>query len=87
MDFRKAFFPTKEEIEEQERLLKQLQDEEYWFWNSKGLTDEQYRRLKDLEVEEFSQLHPYHHWSSRKSLLESDIIDLDEVLKYINATV
>lgn len=86
MDFRKAFFPTQEEIEAQERFLKQLQDETCQFWKSKGLTDEQFERLTVLEENETAQLHSVQSWSSRKSLLESNIITFDKVLADINAT-
>lgn len=81
MNFRKAFFPTEEEIQRQARFIQQIEVKEKAFWMNKGLSNDQYTVLKEKEDDEMNSLHPYQEYASRRSLLESGIISLDDVLK------
>lgn len=84
MDFRKAFFPTKEELTSAEQILNEIMNEQKQFWLQRGLTEDEYEKLTILELNETYNLHVYQHYSSRKSLLEMGIITIDKVKKDIN---
>jgi len=83
MDFRKAFFPTKEESARQKELLMELEQEYINFWKDKGFTEDEIKRIDDLERKDLSELKPYEYIVSRKALLESNIISVEQIKEEI----
>ena len=79
LDFRKAFFPTKEESEAQRKLLDYLFNEKVNYLLSQGLSEYEIEVMIEMERKESLEIHRYQYWVSRYSLLESGIIAVDDI--------
>lgn len=82
-DFRKAFFPTEEEKAEQVKLLKEIEEGKIEFWRSRDFNEEEILSIIKLELQEFTELHPYQEYASRQQLLESGIITIQQIREEI----
>lgn len=83
-DFRKAFFPTEEEKTRQVELLKKIKQRENDFWKNKGFSKEEIAIIGNIELNEFSELHPYQDYYGRRQSLESGIIKIKQIRDEIN---
>lgn len=84
LDFDGIFFMTEDEEKMFEDYTNGLENKKKEFWLSKGLTEEQYKKLNELEQKEFSKLHPYEEWFDSQWLLGKGSITIEDVLKKID---
>ena len=77
--FRKIFFPIEDELKKQQEFIENIQNEDKTYWLSKGLTESEYKSLKELEIQECECLRGFQSYASRRSLLEDNLIILKQV--------
>lgn len=54
-DFRKAFFPTKEEIQQQKALLNRLNEEHLQRYLDQGFSAEEAEKLIEKDIKDFTE--------------------------------
>lgn len=79
MDFRKAFFPTADEVKTCEKKLQEIRDEQHVYFKRMGFTEDDCLVIETIEAEELLSTNRFQSHSSRYSLLQSGIITVDQV--------
>ena len=91
IDFDKVMFPTKEDVRQQLELAKQTESENDKYYFELGFTKDEVNIIKEIEIREYKESHSLQVISSRKSLLESGIISIEDVKedirKYIEGDI
>jgi len=77
--FRKAFFPSENELEKQRQLLNRLEQGDNEFWNSQGFDEQEIREIRTIEVNEVNGLRSFNSYVGRRNLLESGIATADAI--------
>lgn len=79
IDFRKAFFPTDEELKGYEELIISIEFEKIDYFKSIGFTNDEYLLIKEIENYEFLNTHKLQEYSSMYSLHKNKIITTEQI--------
>ena len=78
-NFEKAFFPTEEDKLKRQELINNLEQENTDFWLEKGLSVVEIKKIIEMERKEQENLHIYQEWASRRNLVESGILSVEQI--------
>lgn len=78
-NFEKAFFPIEEDKLKRQELINNLEQENTDFWLGKGLSVVEIKKIIEMENEEQENLHIYQEWVSRRNLVESGILNVEQI--------
>ncbi|MGM1048388.1 MAG: hypothetical protein ACQEXX_19925 [Bacillota bacterium] len=77
--FKKAFFPSENELEQQRKILDRLEQGDNEFWNSRGFNKQEIQEIRMIEACEVNGLRSINSYVGRRNLLESGITTIDAI--------